>query len=142
MEQIQELKNITVNELMKIPGIKEAKATTLIAAIELGRRLEHVSPRTQSIASVHDIFIMMKHLQFKQQEEFHCLYLDLKMNIIKQDLIYIGTLNQLVIHPRDIFKNAFKYSAVSIILIHNHPTGDPTPIFCRYWNHKNIRRSR
>ena len=123
LEQISDLKNVTINELLKIPGIKEAKATTIIAAIELGRRLEQTVSNNLFIKNSEDVYHLMKHLICEEQEHFYCLYLNAKLGLIKKSLIYIGTVDEVLLHPREIFKDAVKVSASYIILVHNHPTG-------------------
>jgi len=123
LEQISDLKNVTINELLKIPGIKEAKATTIIAAIELGKRLEKTVRHDLTIKNSEDVYHLMKHLIYEEQEHFYCLYLNSKLGLIKKSLIYIGTVDEVLLHPREIFKDAVKVSASYIILVHNHPTG-------------------
>lgn len=127
LEELNELKEITYNELRKIPGIKIAKASTILAAIELGKRLEKLETTNKIIESSIEVYEMFKYLKHKKQETFYCIYLNTKLAVIKQELIYKGTIDQMVIHPREIFKNAIKNSASYIILIHNHPSGDSNP---------------
>ncbi|MCF7931484.1 MAG: DNA repair protein RadC, partial [Acholeplasmataceae bacterium] len=62
-----------------------------------------------------------------EQEHFICLYLNAKSELIKKETIFIGTINQTLIHPREIYKSAIKLSAAAIIFVHNHPSGDSTP---------------
>ncbi len=116
-------------ELMQIPGIGKAKAIKLLAAIELGKRIhtyEHV--RTKRIRSPKDCAQMfLADLRFEQQEQFICLYLNTKNEIIHQKKIYIGGLNSIVIHPREVFQQAIRVAAASVICLHNHPSGDATP---------------
>lgn len=127
LEELSDLKTIDYNFLKKIPGIKTAKATTILAAIELGRRLETLEFKTDVISSSHDAFNMFKHLKHETQEHFYCLYLNTRLAVIKSELIYKGTVDQMVIHPREIFKKAVRHNASFIILIHNHPTGNADP---------------
>src|SRR5690554_4601497 len=127
LESINELKNITINELVKIPGIKIAKASTIIAAIELGRRLEIAKSYKKMVKTSRDVYELMKHLVHEEQENFYCIFLNTRFEVIKKSLIYIGTVNQIPIHPREIFKEAVKANASFIILVHNHPTGNATP---------------
>ena len=129
LESLQDLKRITVHELLLINGIKEAKATTIIAAIELGKRLAslHVH-RKVKLASPIDVYHLLNHeLSFLEQEHFICLYLNTKSELIKKETIFIGTINQTLIHPREIYKHAIKLSAAAIIFVHNHPSGDSLP---------------
>jgi DNA repair protein RadC len=118
----------TVPELAGIKGMGLAKATTLLAAIELGRRIHDHHEERIKIGSPSDAFMFMKS-QFSglKQEVLYAIYLDLKTNLIAAKKIYIGSLNQSLIHPREVFKYAVKYSAYQLILVHNHPSGDPTP---------------
>jgi len=129
LETLSDLKRITPEELMQIDGIKVAKATTLIAAIELGRRLSSL-PRQEKmrIQSAHDVYhLLYSEIGHLLQEHFVVLYLNAKAEIIKKETIFIGTVNQTLIHPREIFKAAIKYACHSILFVHNHPTGDAHP---------------
>jgi DNA repair protein RadC len=129
LESLEDLKRITVFELLQINGIKEAKATTIIAAIELGKRLSnlHRSKKT-SVKSGYDVYhLLSADLTHLEQEHFICLYLNTKSELIKKETIFIGTINQTLIHPREIYKNAIKLSASAIIFVHNHPSGDSNP---------------
>ncbi len=129
IENLSDMKRLTVQEFMHIKGIKAAKATTLIAAIELGRRLakptNEINPK---ITSPYDVFYMLSpDLNHLDQEHFIVLYLNVKSELIKEETIYIGTLNQMVIHPRDIFKKAMQYTASAMVFVHNHPSGNSEP---------------
>lgn len=129
LDSFYDLKKITFEELLMIKGIKEAKAATLLAGIELGRRLaEEKHLKKQRINSGFDVYhLLYSHLSRMDQEHFICLYLNTKSEIIKQETIFIGTINQTLIHPREIFRNAIKYAAAGVIFVHNHPTGDSMP---------------
>ncbi|MCF7931543.1 MAG: DNA repair protein RadC [Acholeplasmataceae bacterium] len=129
LASIDDLKRISAEELMTIKGIKNAKATTIVAAIELGRRMtispKTIKPRIQTPLDVyHRLETRIAHLE---QEHFICLYLNTKSEVIKEETLYIGTINQTVIHPREIFRRAVRISSSALIFIHNHPTGDSTP---------------
>ncbi len=129
LDKISDLKDISYERFIHIPGIKKAKATTLIAAIELGRRLSKLEYRKHlSITSPSDVYhLMIDDLSHLKQEHFVILYLNIKSELIKKEVLYIGTINQMVIHPRDIYRKAISYAASAMILVHNHPTGDATP---------------
>ena len=129
LESLEDLKRITVLELLQINGIKIAKATTVVAAIELGKRLSNLHKIEKiSVKSAFDVYhLLHQDLTHLEQEHFICLYLNTKSELIKKETIYIGTINQTLIHPREIFKHAIKLSAVAIIFAHNHPSGDSTP---------------
>ena len=129
LESLEDLKRITVLELLQINGIKIAKATTVVAAIELGKRLSNLQKIEKvSVKSAFDVYhLLYQDLTHLEQEHFICLYLNTKSELIKKETIYIGTINQTLIHPREIFKHAIKLSASAIIFVHNHPSGDSTP---------------
>lgn len=125
VDAIQDLNKITLEELKLIPGIKEAKAATIIAAIELGKRLSVKNNNSEAIiiTSSYDIYYYMKDIELYEQEHFFVIFLDSRLKVIKKELIYVGTVNEIIIHPRDIFKQGIKYNASSVIFVHNHPTG-------------------
>jgi len=129
IENIQDLKDITVNKLMSIKGIGKTKAIELISAIELGRRVyTKIEKICKKLKTPEDTFIHMENrLQNKKKEHFYVIYLDTKSNIIETKLLFIGGLNECIIDIREIFKNAHLLSAHSFICVHNHPSGDPTP---------------
>ena len=114
---------------MKIEGIGKVKAIELIAAIELGRRVYLEKNINEiKIRDSNDIYKIFNNiLKYKQQEHFYALYLDSKNKIIEKKLLFVGTINKSVAHPREIFKNAYLTSASFVICVHNHPSGDPTP---------------
>ncbi len=124
-----ELVQAEVNELQQVDGVGPAKAATILAAIELGRRLQ-ASKNTvlRKIASPSDAAgFLLERLAFLRKEHFMTLHLDTKHQIIGEEIVSIGSLNASIVHPREIFKIAVKRSAAAIICSHNHPSGDPTP---------------
>lgn len=126
---MDELSRATTTELEMIPGIKEAKSTQIAALFEIARRLQSFTPPDKpSIASAEDVYNQMyPRLSGVNQEHFMVLYLDTKNCLIKDVTVSIGGLNSSIVHPRDVFRGAIKSSAASIILVHNHPSGDPNP---------------
>ena len=129
MNDISDLKNMTLNNLKKINGIGEAKAIKILAAVELGKRVYYVN-NTHNIKmdSPDKIYEYIKgEVEGLEQEHFYALYLDSKKNLIDKKLLFIGTLNRSIVHPREIFKYAYLLSASSIICVHNHPSGDTIP---------------
>lgn len=126
---LNEFNTMTINELKKIRGIGSVKAITLLASIELGKRiLNPINENKILVNSPNSVYHYLKdELMFKKQEHFICLYVDTKGKIIRKETLYIGTLNSTVIHPREVFNLGIKYSAAGIVLIHNHPSGDPYP---------------
>ena len=130
LDDINSLKNINLESLIKIKGIGKAKACEILAAIELGKRLnKKITCINQiKIYSSNSIYEYYKEkLNEKKQEHFYCVYLDTKNHIIKDKLLFIGTINESLIHPREIFKEAYLLSASSIICVHNHPSGNVNP---------------
>ncbi|MER2114863.1 MAG: DNA repair protein RadC, partial [Solibacillus isronensis] len=110
-------------------GIGEAKAVLLLAAIELGRRLASKDLEERfTIRSPEDAAtFLMQDMTSLQQEHFVCLFLNVKNQVLHKQTIFVGSLNASIVHPREIFREAVKRSAASIICSHNHPSGIPTP---------------
>lgn len=126
---MNELKDISINDLIKIDGIGKIKAITLIAAIELGKRIYMMEPTMyMKLCTPEEIFINTKYLfNGLKQEHFYCLYFNSKQELIGKKLLFIGTVNNSVTHPREVFREAYRLSAYSIVCIHNHPSNDITP---------------
>jgi DNA repair protein RadC len=125
---IKRLYEISVEELMSIRGIGQAKAVQIKAGVELGRRVARKEKELAVIRSPHDAAAyLMERLQLESQEKFYCLYLNTKNQVLFEKAIFIGSLNASIVHPREVYKEALKWSAASIIVAHNHPSGDPTP---------------
>lgn len=129
-KNIKYLNEITLNELLKIKGIGLKKASTILASVELGKRIN------TSIVSINQvvfnnpkiIFEYYKNkLESKKQEYFYAVYLDSAKRIILEKLLFMGTINQSIVHPREVFKEAYLCNATSIICIHNHPSGNVIP---------------
>ena len=110
-------------------GIGNVKACQITACFELGRRLasfkDNKKPQISNAKDVAKLFI--PEMGTLEKEHFKGVYLDSKRRIIKQETIFIGSLNESVVHPREIFKIAIEESSAAIILLHNHPSGDPNP---------------
>ncbi len=128
-ENLRELGSADLTEITAIKGVGPAKATGIKAAFTLAsrfqaRRLEHLD-RFTSPRQVFDYF----HHEFRdrRKEYFLTLLLDGKNRIIRRVQISEGSLNQSIVHPREVFSPAVRESAAAMILVHNHPTGDPTP---------------
>lgn len=128
-EKLHNLKFATLEEMTEIKGIGEAKAVLLLAAIELGRRLASKEGEQRfTIRSPEDAAnFLMQDMTSLQQEHFVCLFLNVKNQILHKKTIFVGSLNASIVHPREIFREAVKRSAASIICAHNHPSGVPTP---------------
>ena len=123
------LKDASLEEITKTKGIGLAKAVQIMAAVEFGRRISNLAfDDRYSIRSPEDgANYVMNDMRFLAQEHFVCLYLNTKNQVLHKQTIFIGSLNASIVHPREVFKEAFRRSAASIICIHNHPSGDPTP---------------
>lgn len=130
VNNINELKDMEINGLMNIEGMSKIKAIELIAAIELGRRvyednnykeLVYLTNPSAIINYFHGLF------KDKKQEYFYVVYLDNQKKYIDKKLLFKGTVNLSLVHPREIFKEAYMLSASYIICIHNHPSGDASP---------------
>ena len=123
------LKDASVEEITSINGIGEAKAIQLLTAVELGRRVHNlITTDRYVIRSPEDCAnFLMEEMRFLSQEHFVCVYLNTKNQVLHKQTVFIGSLNSSIVHPREVFKEAFRRSAASIICAHNHPSGDPTP---------------
>ena len=126
---LSDLKNITINNLIKIKGIGEVKAIELISSIELGKRIFlKEKTKKKELTSPKEIYEYTKYLfHNKKQEYFYALYFNSKQQLLSTKLLFIGTINQSITHPREVFKEAYLLSASSIICLHNHPSNDTTP---------------
>lgn len=129
IENINELNNIDLYELSKIKGVGIVKAVTLIASIELGKRVSNVvisnMMKLNNSLVVHNTFKSL--FVGLKQEKLLAIYLDNKKRLISYKIITIGTKDQTMFHPRDIIYNAIKCNASGIIIMHNHPSLDITP---------------
>lgn len=127
-EGIRFVKRMTLAELQNIKGIGSAKATRLKAAVELGRRVTLAETRRDTVTSPEDVAsLVMDDMRFYDREHFKCMYLNRKNQMIALETVSVGGLSSSVVHPREVFKPAIQRSAASVILIHNHPSGDPKP---------------
>ena len=123
------LLNISFDDAMKIKGIKEGKASQILALSELFKRFNTL--RANSIISIskpQDVADMLiNEMKSLNQEVLKLLVLNTKNKIIKIKAVFKGTLNSSIVHPREIYSEAIKSGGASIIICHNHPSGDPTP---------------
>ena len=116
-------------ELLRADGIGPTKAARLLAAFELGARLAREErPPAQRIREPEDVVRLFDgRLRDLQVEEFHLLALDSQSQVLREVLITRGLLNSSLVHPREVFRAAIAEAAAGIIVVHNHPSGDPTP---------------
>lgn len=125
---IKNLFNLSIEELEEIKGIGKIKATQILAISEISKRVSYSKNSRLKISRAKDIFeLFSEKLRQKEKEHFFIVLLDTKNKIIKAEEISVGILDASIIHPREIFKPAIKSSASRIILVHNHPSGDPRP---------------
>lgn len=123
------LEGLSYTELQKLCG-DHVKALRIVSFVELSKRYNKLQNGgyKQKITSAEDVFNRFKdRLGTEKQEHFIVLYLDSKHHILKEETISIGTLDASLVHPREVFKSAIRESAYGIILVHNHPSGDPSP---------------
>jgi DNA repair protein RadC len=116
-------------DLVALEGVGPAAAARVLACLEMSRRASawRCSPRT-SISTPEDVVALCSaQLRGLDREHFWCLGLNTKNRLLKMVEVSIGSLNASIVHPRELFKEAVKVSAASIVLVHNHPSGDPTP---------------
>lgn len=125
---IRRLSEVSVDELQQIKGIGLAKAVQIKAGVEIGRRVAVKQAGLFSIRSPQEAaHYLMELLKLEQQEKFYVLYLNTKNQVVYEKAVFVGSLNASIVHPREVFKEAVKWSAASIIVSHNHPSGNPDP---------------
>lgn len=126
---IKNLKKLTYHDLLKIKGIGSAKACIVLALIELSKRMNQKIDSFDKIKLLDPkiVFEFYKNKIDQNQEKFYSIYLDANKRVIKNKLLFIGTVNHSLVHPRDIFKEAYNVNAAFIICIHNHPSGNVKP---------------
>jgi DNA repair protein RadC len=116
-------------EARRIPGVGEAKAARVLAAIELGRRtlLRQPADRPQLLTPSEVAMSLLPEFGARLVEQFGIVLLDTKHRLIRTTVLTVGTLDRSVVHPREVFREAAAARAAGIVLFHNHPSGDPTP---------------
>ncbi len=115
-----------INKLCK--GIGPAKAATLAAVFELGQRAVQESYAARPMADAATVYhYLAGELRYEEQENLCVLLLDSRRCLLRRVSLYRGTLTRLIVHPRDVFREAIRYNASSVLIVHNHPSGDPTP---------------
>lgn len=130
IDSLKKLNNLNYEQLKTTKGIGMSKACTLLASIELGKRINREVDTIKNIkfTSADIVYKYYKDkLGDKKQECFYAIYLDTGKKIIDDKLLFIGTVNYSLIHPREIFKEAYLCGASAIICVHNHPGGNPIP---------------
>lgn len=125
----RQMVDLTLEQLTEIRGIGVAKALQVQAGIEIGRRLSRMKQESRvTVRAPKDAAdYVMEELRYLNKEHFVVLFLNTKNHIIGQETLSIGSLNASIVHPREVFRSAIARSSASIICVHNHPSGDPTP---------------
>lgn len=125
---LPDLLSLTYEELIKIKGIKKAKATKILASIEFAKRIFEYKDEKVRFDNPKTIYSFMRYeVENLAHEEFFVLYLDKRLRLIKKLLLAKGSVSQVGINNKEIFKNAFKLDSSYIVLIHNHPSGSFLP---------------
>ncbi|MFN5513964.1 MAG: RadC family protein [Cyanobacteriota bacterium] len=125
------LRQIHPQELMNFPGVGPAKATTILAAVELGKRVYLTRPNERLVldSPAMAAAALSQDLMWQSQEHFAVVMLDIKNRLLATQVLTIGTATETLIHPREIFKEVIRQGATRLIVAHNHPSGglDPSP---------------
>jgi DNA repair protein RadC len=113
----------------RVPGIGPAKATRIVSALELGRRAaEEARPERKRVQDARDVYERFRfRMRDLQQEEFHLLLLNVQYEVVREVLVSRGTLDASLVHAREVFCHAVCDRASSLVLVHNHPSGEPAP---------------
>lgn len=127
---INDLVNCDFNTLKNIKGVGEVKAITILSAIEFGKRVFSRSDLVEQIKTGDDVYYLVKDdMENSLQEKFMVVYLDTKKFVISKKVIFVGTVNNSSVTPRDVFREAVKLNSASMILVHNHPAGSILPSY-------------
>ena len=126
---ILHLEDCSMEELASIKGVGSAKACQVMAAIELGKRVAAYPRRKKAeIGRPEDIAdLVMEKMRYYKKEHFCVLLLNTRGQVIEENEVSVGDLNGAMVHPREVFLQAVRRSAAAVALIHNHPSGDPSP---------------
>ena len=111
----------------RVPGIGPARAAALVAAFELGRRAQELPTAGSPIRGPEDVLRHVRDLRRARREHFVVLLLNARHELQCREVVSIGSLNASIVHPREVFLPAILHSAASLVLVHNHPSGDPEP---------------
>ena len=118
-----------LNELMNIKGLGQAKAATVLAALEIGRRIASAKPVEKiHLSCPQDVAeFLMPRLRYAVKEQFIVILLNGKNKVVGTEVISEGSLSSSVVHPREVYASALLHHAAAIMVAHNHPSGDPKP---------------
>lgn len=124
----EDLMTMDARQLSRLKGLGNAKASVLVASFELARRaLDKGLGVLPVISSPAEIVPMLADIKDQRKEYFLCLYLNARNQVIHKEVVSIGSLSASIVHPREVFQAGVANSAASVILAHNHPSGDVTP---------------
>jgi DNA repair protein RadC len=127
-DSLSGLSRCTVPEIKKIPGIGKAKAIQLVAAFQLGQRLVNERLTRQKLDSPELVYeLMAAEMRALHKESLRVILLDTRYHHISTEQVSLGSVNESIAHPRDVFRPAVVASAYAVIVVHNHPSGDPSP---------------
>ncbi|MFN8611433.1 MAG: DNA repair protein RadC [Vulcanimicrobiota bacterium] len=122
---LQHLQAMSFEQWQQLDGLGEAKAASLMAALELGRRsLGSAGP---PVTTPEEAYVQLQDLAGLRKETFKALYLDGRRRLLRSEVVSVGTLTATLVHPREVFAPALECGAASLVVAHNHPSGDPTP---------------
>ncbi len=126
---VKRLADTTIEELCEIKGLGQTKALQLKAALSLGMRVSRQAslPKYRIETPQHAYHLVKDELESEKREHFVTILLDAKGYVINHQVVSIGTLSKTLIHPREVFYPAIRHKASSMVIAHNHPSGDPTP---------------
>lgn len=122
------LLQMTYGDLLKVKGINSAKATTLLSAFELTKRVLEVNDTNlPTVANAQDALAQLTDLRCLKKEHFVALYMNARGRLINKELVSVGTLTANLVHPREVFEPALACASTQIIIAHNHPSDNPEP---------------
>jgi DNA repair protein RadC len=119
------IEKLTLDQLETIKGMNLAKASKIIASIEISKR--YILKESVRVKNAKDILPLVQEYRNKKQEYFICITLDGASNVMQKRIISVGTAEQSIVHPREVFADAINDRAAGVIFAHNHPTGDLNP---------------
>ena len=125
---INKLDEASPDELTRLSGLEGFEMLRCQCLIELGRRAgraERGDPK--EVSDPYGVVELLKHLRREKQEHFYVIHVDAKNHVLRTQQVHVGTLSMSVVGPREVFREAIREAASSIIVAHNHPSGDPTP---------------
>jgi DNA repair protein RadC len=127
-QRIQALADASPSDLSEMTGLESFEVLRAQALIELGRRIS-ISNRGEvtTIVSKEDVEVLLDYLRFEKKEHFVAILLDSKSTILRTATIHVGTLTTSLVGPREVFREAIREGASSIVVAHNHPSGNPEP---------------